>query len=276
MSRCFLFNEDCHFVPAWIQIHGLPPDCWTQKVLNMIGSKVGKPLYTDNLTRTRDRLEYARLLVEILAIGERVYEVPITLPTEVQVDLRIIYESLSDFYKMCKRLGHRLDTCRRSDGLAGQQANRSGDNVQNGANEKQQWRPRSQSTRGWGRTRTRLQDDVDHNVEVQNVEDVGDHAGDQVVNQNVAHDVEDIGVQGEATKNVEVQNIEAHEVVDHIVEFQNVQVQDVVYHIGIQVVDHDGFHVDHVGIQGAIEVATKDDIANYPPFVNTRAVEELQ
>lgn len=79
----------------------------------MIGLEVGKPLYTDNLTRTRERLEYARLMVEVPVIGERVQEVPITLPTGVQIDLRIVYEMLPDFCEDCRRMGHCKDAYRR-------------------------------------------------------------------------------------------------------------------------------------------------------------------
>ncbi|KAG6489797.1 hypothetical protein ZIOFF_051076 [Zingiber officinale] len=74
MPKYFLFHEDGQLVPAWIQIHGLPPYCWSQKVLSMIGLEIGKPLYTDNLTRSRERLEFARLLVEVPIIGDRIYE----------------------------------------------------------------------------------------------------------------------------------------------------------------------------------------------------------
>ncbi|KAG6499159.1 hypothetical protein ZIOFF_038915 [Zingiber officinale] len=112
MPKCFMFDEDGRFMPVWIQIHGLPPNCWRQLVLSKIGSEVGKPLYTDNLTRTRERLEYARLMVEIPAIGEHVREVPITLPTGVQVDLKIIYEMVPDFCQTCNKLGHRSENYR--------------------------------------------------------------------------------------------------------------------------------------------------------------------
>lgn len=87
MPSSFLFDEDGRFIPAWIQIHGLPPDCWTPRVLSLIGSEVGRPLYTDKLTRTRERLTYARLLVEVDMEGSKVDTVPITLPTGTQLDL---------------------------------------------------------------------------------------------------------------------------------------------------------------------------------------------
>ncbi|XP_042396370.1 uncharacterized protein LOC121986466 [Zingiber officinale] len=112
MLRCFLFDEDGRYVPAWVQIHGLPPDCWSPKVLGLIGSEIGRPMYTDKLTRTRERLTYARLLVEVSVHDERIREVPITLPTGAQLDLRIIYEVMPDFCDDCRRLGHCKKDCK--------------------------------------------------------------------------------------------------------------------------------------------------------------------
>lgn len=81
MPRCFLFAEDGRHVPPWVQIHGLQPDCWSQRVLSLIGSKIGRPLYTDKLTRTRERISFARLLVEVDVTRQRVHEVSVALPT---------------------------------------------------------------------------------------------------------------------------------------------------------------------------------------------------
>lgn len=75
MSRCFLFVEDGRHMPAWIQVHGLPTDCWTHRVLSLIGSEIGRPLYTDKLTRTSERLTFA-LLVEVDVRGSWVTKVP--------------------------------------------------------------------------------------------------------------------------------------------------------------------------------------------------------
>lgn len=41
MPTCFLFDEDGRFAPAWVQIYGLPPNCWTERVLSLIGSEIG-------------------------------------------------------------------------------------------------------------------------------------------------------------------------------------------------------------------------------------------
>ncbi|KAG6524785.1 hypothetical protein ZIOFF_014725 [Zingiber officinale] len=153
-------------------------------------------------------------------VFERVYEVPITLPTKFKIDLRIIYESLPKFCEVCKRLGHRSDTCRRNDGPAGQHVNWLGANVLHGANGQRQWRQRSQTVREKGRIGMRqqwrptqqkqnmtvaveaqsvevqgvvdqvgLQDDVAHNV-VQR----GENVGDQNVHDIVVQNIEEVGV----------------------------------------------------------------------------------
>ncbi|KAG6512619.1 hypothetical protein ZIOFF_030744 [Zingiber officinale] len=124
MPRCFLFNKDGRFILAWIQIHGLPPDCWPQKVLSVISSEVGKSLYTDSLKRTRERLEYAKLLVEVSVVGDRVHELPIQLPIGAQLDLKIIYKMVSYFCNGCRRIGHNKVNCHTRAALVEPQGNR--------------------------------------------------------------------------------------------------------------------------------------------------------
>lgn len=81
MLSCFLFDEDGRFAPAWVQIHGLPVNYWTEWVLSLIRSEIGRPMYTDKLTCTRERVAYVRLLVEVDMDIEQADMVPITLPT---------------------------------------------------------------------------------------------------------------------------------------------------------------------------------------------------
>ncbi|KAG6507822.1 hypothetical protein ZIOFF_033175 [Zingiber officinale] len=68
------------------------------QVLGLIGSEIGKLLYIDKLTRTRERLAYAHLLIEVSVIGEKIK----TVPTKVQLDLEIVYESMPDFCEECR------------------------------------------------------------------------------------------------------------------------------------------------------------------------------
>ncbi|KAG6502969.1 hypothetical protein ZIOFF_035258 [Zingiber officinale] len=181
MPKYFLFHEDSRLVPTWIQIHGLPPDCWSQKVLSMIGSEIGKPLYTDNLTQSRERLEYARLLVEVPIMGDRIYEVPITLPTGAQVDGRIVYKMLPEYCEVCKKIGHRKEDCRG--------ASQSNMNVPRAG------RSRPKSTGHWGRRRLQLRyrsRTRQTNQQPQNVKEPTTHNGLAIV---VVHSPQPVAIE---------------------------------------------------------------------------------
>lgn len=102
MPSCFLFNEDGHFVPAWVHIHDLPMDCSTIHVVSIVRSKIGRRPYTDKLTQTRERLTFAHLLIEIDVEGDKVTIVSITLPIGVQLGLQIKYEIVALYCKKCR------------------------------------------------------------------------------------------------------------------------------------------------------------------------------
>lgn len=73
MPSCLLFSkEDMIFLPSWVQIFGLPTDCWTTQALSKVASVVGKLLHTDMLTISKKGSKYARVLVELDAKKPRV------------------------------------------------------------------------------------------------------------------------------------------------------------------------------------------------------------
>lgn len=97
-------------IPAWIKIHKLPLECWTEAGLSRIASTIGKPIHVDNATAKRQRLDFARVCVEIEAGDE--------LPTEVQIKVNgdsvvvlIEYQWLPSSCTKCKIFGHLTDSC---------------------------------------------------------------------------------------------------------------------------------------------------------------------
>ncbi|KAL0290466.1 UNVERIFIED_CONTAM: hypothetical protein Sradi_7049800 [Sesamum radiatum] len=50
-------------VPVWIRIRHLPMEYWTEDGLSAVASGVGTPLYTDKITKTCSRLDFARVCV---------------------------------------------------------------------------------------------------------------------------------------------------------------------------------------------------------------------
>lgn len=60
MPKCFWFKEeDMNTIPVWIQIHGLPLDCWNSYILSRLASVIGKPIHLDMLTHDRKHVKFA-------------------------------------------------------------------------------------------------------------------------------------------------------------------------------------------------------------------------
>lgn len=78
MPQFFDFGDDeASLVPAWINLPGLPIDCWSSEGISIIASLVGKPMYTNKHTKTVDRMSSARILVELDVSKELVRSVEI-------------------------------------------------------------------------------------------------------------------------------------------------------------------------------------------------------
>lgn len=89
LPSCFLFSkDDMEFIPSWMQVCGLPADCWTTSVLSKIASAVGKPIHTDVLTITKRGANYARVLIEIDAEKPRILDYVVKFPNEKKLRSR--------------------------------------------------------------------------------------------------------------------------------------------------------------------------------------------
>ncbi|KAL0292191.1 UNVERIFIED_CONTAM: hypothetical protein Sradi_6999600 [Sesamum radiatum] len=74
-------------VPVWIRIRHLPMEYWTEDGLSAVASGIGTPLYTDKITKSCLRLDFARIKVDIE------------------------YEWLPLRCKQCCSLGHTANVC---------------------------------------------------------------------------------------------------------------------------------------------------------------------
>ncbi|XP_074271224.1 uncharacterized protein LOC141595151 [Silene latifolia] len=52
-------------VPVWVTLPDLDPLFWSEKALSKIASKIGNPLYADPVTTHKERLPFARIMVEV-------------------------------------------------------------------------------------------------------------------------------------------------------------------------------------------------------------------
>jgi len=115
MSEYFDFsNSEMSKVPVWINFPNLPLKCWTPKCLSKLASVLGKPLQCDKLTATKERVSYARVLVEVDLLADLRSSINVTLPNGNTLIQRVINNTLPKFCKHCKVLGHSTGACSKS------------------------------------------------------------------------------------------------------------------------------------------------------------------
>ena len=98
-------------VPVWVKFPNLPLKCWTLRCLSKLASVLGKPIQCDKLTSTKERLSYARVLVEVDLLADLRSSKNVVLPNESPLIQRVIYETLPKFCKHCRVLGHSTGAC---------------------------------------------------------------------------------------------------------------------------------------------------------------------
>ncbi|GFY96656.1 hypothetical protein Acr_11g0009620 [Actinidia rufa] len=115
MPPLFKFgSEAISSFPVWVQLRYIPLDMWCPKVFGIICSKIGKPIYMDKLTTQKERITYARCLVEIDMAKEIKHSVKVNLnfPGGGIYEQPIFYENLPRFCSLCKNMGHTKEGCK--------------------------------------------------------------------------------------------------------------------------------------------------------------------
>jgi len=54
-------------IPAWVKLHKLPLECWTESGFSRIASSIGRPIHVDEAKTGKKRLDFARICVEVSA-----------------------------------------------------------------------------------------------------------------------------------------------------------------------------------------------------------------
>ncbi|KAF9688548.1 hypothetical protein SADUNF_Sadunf02G0208400 [Salix dunnii] len=105
---CFQFDKNkITTLPVWARLKGLPFPLWNKHGLSLAASMVGTPLACDEATLQCNRLEYARVCVELKASLPPVhsFEVASSL-TEDPVTVEVEYEWKPARCATCKVFGH--------------------------------------------------------------------------------------------------------------------------------------------------------------------------
>lgn len=92
-------------IPAWVKVHKLPLECWTADGLSRIASTVGRPLHVDKATENQQRIDFARICIEVSAEDDLPDEIQIVVKGE-SVMVHVEYQWLPTRCAKCKVFGH--------------------------------------------------------------------------------------------------------------------------------------------------------------------------
>ncbi|XP_016512276.1 uncharacterized protein LOC107829318 [Nicotiana tabacum] len=104
-------NESMRIVPVWVNLPGLPVQCWAEENLGRIASLLGKPICTDKLTTECERISYARILVEMDITQPLPEEILIKKPDGRSWMQRVDFEWKPKFCLDCNKFGHSTGEC---------------------------------------------------------------------------------------------------------------------------------------------------------------------
>ncbi|GKV33629.1 hypothetical protein SLEP1_g42109 [Rubroshorea leprosula] len=103
-------NLDISKIPVWIQFPELHLSLWNPESLGKLASYVGVPIATDALTAKRQRVAYARMLVEMEITDTLPRVIPIIGPKGV-FQQPVVYEWEPIRCGKCRNLGHEERKC---------------------------------------------------------------------------------------------------------------------------------------------------------------------
>lgn len=100
-------------MPVWIRLPNLPLHFWSPGSINRIASIVGKPLFLDDKSVNGEKLQFARVYVDVSARNPLPKFVSIEIEGEVGCcyDQTIEYETSLKSCTKCVDFGHTDETC---------------------------------------------------------------------------------------------------------------------------------------------------------------------
>ncbi|CAH9102285.1 unnamed protein product [Cuscuta epithymum] len=99
-------DEEFLKVPIWIKLPGLSVTLWNKEEISELTSRVGVPIVADQVTLTKMRPNFARVLVEVDLSKPPILEIPMIQPSGKKRIQYVYYETYPNYCYECKKYGH--------------------------------------------------------------------------------------------------------------------------------------------------------------------------
>lgn len=107
-----IMKDDIKTFPLWIKFPGLDLKYWGTKALSKISSGVGKFVKQDGPTLNKDRLQFARVLVETDLESPLPDTISFINEKGVTITQSVVYDWKPVLCSTCKRFGHAAKDCK--------------------------------------------------------------------------------------------------------------------------------------------------------------------
>uniref|UniRef100_A0A803PYV1 DUF4283 domain-containing protein n=1 Tax=Cannabis sativa TaxID=3483 RepID=A0A803PYV1_CANSA len=107
-------KEDVKCVPIWVQLEDLELKYWGQRSLFMIVGQIGKPLMEDAVTKDRERLSYARVLIEVQMDQQLPNMIEFENEHGLNTSVSVKYEWKPITCSHCSGIGHSAGECKKA------------------------------------------------------------------------------------------------------------------------------------------------------------------
>ncbi|KAF5206107.1 Rna exonuclease [Thalictrum thalictroides] len=98
-------------VPIWVKVYDVPKQLWSPKGFSFIGSRLGKPMCCDNITLKRERLDFARLCIEIPISSKFPTSLKFKLGEDKIATIMVEYDWKPQICSHCVVFGHTIASC---------------------------------------------------------------------------------------------------------------------------------------------------------------------
>ncbi|KAL5718274.1 hypothetical protein ACHQM5_011194 [Ranunculus cassubicifolius] len=103
-------RQQINVVPIWVRIYEIPKQLWTTEGLGFLASLIGTPKFVDDLTAKEERLEFARVCVEI-GVETKIEDIKKFRMNGKEEQVRLEYPWLPAVCTNCCRFGHLVEAC---------------------------------------------------------------------------------------------------------------------------------------------------------------------
>ncbi|XP_062114662.1 uncharacterized protein LOC133825776 [Humulus lupulus] len=109
-------KESFQKVPIWVQLSNLDLKYWGERSLYKIVSQIGKPLQIDPITKAKEKLNFARVVIEVSVDQDFPHLISFVNEQDKQMDVIVQYEWKPSLCSVCKGLGHEDIQCQKQQG----------------------------------------------------------------------------------------------------------------------------------------------------------------